>query len=155
MFRRLIVISGIAAALVGTTALAQGRKAGVGRGVGQRPKAVRQLSKERRGGLEGKNLERLQQRLNLNDTQMNGIRALQENRRKEMESLRQEMAPKRQALRDLMKQGNPNPNEVGNLMLELRQGQRQKTQDINQRFNSGLQSILTPEQLQQLPKRKR
>jgi len=93
--------------------------------------------------------------LNLNDTQMNGIRALQENRRKEMESLRQEMAPKRQALRDLMKQGNPNPNEVGNLMLELRQGQRQKTQDINQRFNSGLQSILTPEQLQQLPKRKR
>jgi hypothetical protein len=157
MFRRLIVISSISAALVGSTAMAQVRAGRAGKAAGLRPKVARQLRANRGkgGALEGRNLTRLQQRLNLNDTQMSGIRSLEENRRKDLESLRQEMAPKRQQLRDLLKQGNPNPNDVGSLMLQLRQDERQRTKDINQRFTSGVQSLLTPEQLQKLPKKAR
>ena len=77
MFRRVMIFSTIAVALAGTTVLAQGL----------------------RGRAGGRVFERLQQRLNLTDTQINGVRALQENRRKETESLRQEMQQKRQALR--------------------------------------------------------
>jgi Spy/CpxP family protein refolding chaperone len=97
-------------------------------------------------------LERMQQRLNLNETQMNGIRALQENRKKEAESLQQDTQQKRQALRQLMQQSNPNPNDVGNATLALKE-ERQKMRDINQRFASGVKGLLTPDQIQKLPKR--
>ena len=133
MFRRLLMISSLVVTLAGTAALAQGLRGN-------------------RDGRATRLLERLQQRLNLNDTQVNGVRALEENRRKEMESLRQEIAPKRQALRQLLQQPNPNPADVGNATLALRDT-RQKTRDINQRFLSGFKGLLTPEQLQMLPKR--
>jgi len=133
MFRRLLMISSLVVTLAGTAALAQGFRGN-------------------RDGRATRLLERLQQRLNLNETQVNGVRALEENRRKEMESLRQEIAPKRQALRQLLQQPNPNPTDVGNATLALRDT-RQKTRDINQRFLSGFKGLLTPEQLQMLPKR--
>ena len=69
MFRRTIIISSLLLAMAGTAVLAQGRR---GRAAG-------------RGGFPAQRIERLQQRLNLTDSQMNGIRALAENRRKEME----------------------------------------------------------------------
>ena len=133
MFRRLLMISSLVVTLAGTASLAQGLRGN-------------------RDGRATRLLERLQQRLNLNETQVNGVRALEENRRKEMESLRQEIAPKRQALRQLLQQPNPNPADVGNATLALRDT-RQKTRDINQRFLSGFKGLLTPEQLQMLPKR--
>jgi len=135
MFRRILIISTIVVALAGTAALAQGFRGNRGR-----------------EAQSGRLLERLQQKLNLNETQMNGIRALEENRRKEMESLRQEVQPKRQALRQLLQQPNPNPTDVGNATLALRDT-RQRTRDINQRYMSGVKGLLTPEQLQMLPKR--
>jgi Spy/CpxP family protein refolding chaperone len=137
MFRRLLIISSIVAALAGTAALAQG---------------FRNRAAGRRDALNGRMLERLQQRLSLTEVQMNGIRALDENRRKEMELLRQEMQPKRQALRELLRQPNPNPNDVGNATLALRET-RGRMRDINQRFLSGVKELLTPDQLQKLPKR--
>jgi len=127
------MISSLVVTLAGTASLAQGLRGN-------------------RDGRATRLLERLQQRLNLNETQVNGVRALEENRRKEMESLRQEIAPKRQALRQLLQQPNPNPADVGNATLALRDT-RQKTRDINQRFLSGFKGLLTPEQLQMLPKR--
>jgi len=135
MFRRLVMISSIVVALAGTAALAQGFRGNRGR-----------------EAQSGRLLERLQQKLNLTEAQMNGIRALEENRRKEMDSLRQESQPKRQALRRLLQQPNPNPSDVGNATLALRDT-RQKTREINQRFMSGVKGLLTPEQLQLLPKR--
>jgi Spy/CpxP family protein refolding chaperone len=129
MFRKLIIISSIALAL-GGTAVAQGR----------------------RSGRTGRVFERLQQQLNLTEAQTNGIRALQENRRKETESLRQEMQPKRQELHQLLQQSNPNPTDVGNALLSLKET-RGKRQDINRRFLSGVQGLLNADQLQKLPKR--
>ena len=141
MFRRLIIVSSIAVLLAGTAALAQGFRGrpGLRDGFGQ-------------GAFAGGRLERLKQTLNLTDAQVNGIRALEENRRKEMESLRQEMQPKRQALRQLLQQPNPNPTDVGNATLALRDT-RQRVRDINQRLISGVKGLLTPDQLQKLPKR--
>jgi Spy/CpxP family protein refolding chaperone len=141
MFRRLLMISSIVIALAGTAVVAhgfQGKQAARGG-------AARQFR-------QGRMLERLQQKLNLSEVQVNGIRALEETRRKEMDSLRQEVQPKRQALRQLLQQPNPNPNEVGNAAIALRDT-RGRVREINQRFTSGVKGLLTPEQLQNLPKR--
>ena len=140
MFRRLLMISSIVAALAGTAALAQGFQ-GRHRGEG-------------RNASEGRMLEQLQQKLNLSETQMNGIRGLEDTRKKEMESLRQEVQPKRQALRQLLQQPNPNPNEVGNAAIALKDT-RGRMREINQRFMSGVKGLLTPDQLQNFPKRLR
>ena len=135
MSRRTIIISSLLVALAGTSVLAQGKR------------------RQGRGGSPVQRIERLQQKLNLSDSQMNGIRALGENRRQEMESLRQELQKKRQALRQLLRERNPNPNDVGNATLALKQT-RERAREINQRFTSGVKSLLTPEQLQKLPQRK-
>jgi Spy/CpxP family protein refolding chaperone len=145
-----MVISSIAVALAGTAALAQdvrGNRAA-------RRGATRQLRGRAANpnAFSDRRLERLQQTLNLTDAQMNGLRALQENRRRETESLQQEMRQKRQALRQLMQEANPNPNEVGNATLALRET-RQRIREVNQRFLSGTKGLLTPDQLQRLPRR--
>lgn len=149
MFRRLLIISSIVVALAGTAAFAQGVRKG-----GSRRANAGQLRGRggKRDAFNGRKLEQLQQRLNLNETQMTGIRALEETRRKEAESLRQETRQKRQALRQLRKQSNPNPNDVGNATLALNE-ERQRMRDINQRFASGVKGLLTPDQIQKLPKR--
>jgi Spy/CpxP family protein refolding chaperone len=136
MFRRLVITSSIVFALAGTAAIAQGFR---GKGLGG-------------GARSGQSLERLQQKLNLTEAQMQGIRALQETRRTEMASLRQDLKPKRQALRQLLQESNPNPMDVGNATLAL-QGSRAKVRDINRNFISGVKALLTPDQLQKLPKR--
>lgn len=135
MFRRTIIISSLVVALAGTSLLAQGqrRKAGP-------------------GGRPGQKIERLQQKLNLNDTQRNALQALQENRRKEMESLQSELRQKREGLRTLMQQPNPNPTDVGNATLALRET-RSRGREINQRFLDGVKGLLGPDQQQRLPKR--
>jgi len=79
----------------------------------------------------------MQQRLNLNEAQKNGLRALQESRQREMQSLRQELRQK------------------GQTRQELRRESRERRRAINQRFKSGVQGLLTPDQLQQLPKRQK
>ena len=136
MFRRLVITSSIVFVLAGTAAIAQGFR---GKGFGG-------------GARSGQILERLQQKLNLTEAQMQGIRALQETRRTEMASLRQDLKPKRQALRQLLQESNPNPMDVGNATLAL-QGSRAKVRDINRNFISGVKALLTPDQLQKLPKR--
>jgi Spy/CpxP family protein refolding chaperone len=138
MFRRTFIVMSLVMALAGTVTLAQGLR---GKGA-------------RRGGSPAQRLERLQQKLNLNETQMNGIRALDETRRKERESLRGELKQKRQGLRQLMQQTNPNPTDVGNATLALKE-ERERAREINQRFMSGVKELLTPDQLQKLPKRLR
>src|SRR5947207_14690224 len=115
MFRRTIIIASLIVALAVTAARAQGLR---GRTAG-------------RGRLAGQGIGRLQQRLNLSESQMNGIRALQENRRKDSESLRQDLQQKRQALRQLLQQSNPNPNDVGNATLAMKET-RERMRDINQ-----------------------
>jgi Spy/CpxP family protein refolding chaperone len=139
MFQRKLLISGLVIALAGTAALAQG----VHKGAGARP-----------GGRGQDFVERLQRRLNLSQTQVDGIRALLETRQKEMEGLRPELRQKRQTLRQSLQQSNPNPNDVGNATLALKDT-RQKAREINQQFIAGVKGLLTPEQLQQLPKRLR
>jgi Spy/CpxP family protein refolding chaperone len=138
MFRRTILTSCLFVALAGTAVLAQGSHG----------KAA-----DRFGGQSGQNfIERMQQRLNLTPAQIDGIRALQENRQKEMQALRQEMQPERKALRQLLQQPNPNPTDVGNATLAMR-GTREKAREINQKFFAGVKGLLTPDQIQKLPKR--
>jgi len=139
MFRRFVIITSLVAALAGTAAFAQRLSADRGR-------------RDRIEALGGRRFERLQQTLNLTDIQMNGIRALQETRRAEMASLREEVQQKREALRQTLQANNPNPNEVGNATIALKET-REKMRDINQRFMAGFKALLTPEQLQKLPKR--
>src|SRR5205085_2512287 len=134
MFRRRIIILSLVVGLAGTAAVAQGLR---GRAAG-------------RGGFAAQRLDRLQQRLNLSDTQVNGIRALAETRRNEMQSLRQELQQKRLSLRQLLRQSSPNPSDVGNATIALKET-RERARDINQRFISGVKGLLTPEQLQKLP----
>jgi Spy/CpxP family protein refolding chaperone len=134
MFQRTIIIATAVTALLAVSVFGQGLPAG-GRAKGP-----------------AQRIERLQKRLNLTDTQMNGIRALAETRRQEMQSLRQELKPKRQALRQSMQENNPNPADVGNAALALK-GTREQRREINQRFLSGVKGLLTPDQLQKLPKR--
>jgi Spy/CpxP family protein refolding chaperone len=157
MFRRFMIIA-IIATLAGPAVLAaQGIRAGRANRAGRAVRAVRPARQLReaqnnRGAVAGRVLERLQQRLNLNAAQQDGLRALQENRRTEMESLQQEVQQKREALRQLMQQPNPNANEVGNATLSLKES-RESMRGINQRFLAGFKGLLTPDQVQQLPKR--
>jgi Spy/CpxP family protein refolding chaperone len=138
MFRRTILTSCLAVALAGTAVLAQG---------------FHSKAAGRFGGQSGQNfIERMQQRLNLTPAQVDGIRALQENRQKQMQALRQEMQPERKALRQLLQQPNPNPTDVGNATLAMR-GTREKAREINQKFVAGVKGLLTPDQIQKLPKR--
>jgi Spy/CpxP family protein refolding chaperone len=141
MFRRFLIISSMVVALAGTAAFAQGVRA-------------KGLRRGNRQEFSDRTLERLQQKLNLNETQLNGIRALQETRQKEAQPLQQETQQKRQALKQLLHQSNPNPTDVGNATLALKQ-ERERMRDINQRFLSGVKGLLTPDQIQQLPKRLR
>jgi Spy/CpxP family protein refolding chaperone len=138
MFQRTIIIATAVTALLAVSVFGQGLR---GRAAG-------------RAGGPAQRIEKLQKKLNLTDTQMSGIRALAETRRQEMQSLRQELKPKRQALRQSMQENNPNPADVGTAALALKDtGERRR--DINQRFLSGVKGLLTPAQLQELPKRLR
>jgi Spy/CpxP family protein refolding chaperone len=138
MFRRTILTSCLVVALAGTAVLAQG---------------FHSKAAGRFGAQSGQNfIERMQQRLNLTPAQVNGIRGLQENRQKEMQALRQEMRPERKALRQLLQQPSPNPTDVGNATLAMR-GTREKAREINQKFVAGVKGLLTPDQIQKLPKR--
>ena len=135
MFRRTIIISSLVVAPAGTSLLDQGQR-----------------SKAGPGGRPGQEIELLPQKTNLNDTQRNALQALQENRRKEMESLQSELRQKREGLRTLMQQPNPNPTDVGNATLALRET-RSRGREINQRFLDGVKGLLGPDQQQRLPKR--
>jgi Spy/CpxP family protein refolding chaperone len=157
MFRQVVIISSIVVALAGTAALAQGLRGQGGLRGGGIARQLRNRTNRgagQQGALADRVLQRLQQRLNLTDAQLNGLNALQENRRKETELLQQEVQQKRQALRQQLQQPNPNPNDVGNATLALKQT-RERKRDINQRFLSGFKSLLTPDQVQKLPKRLR
>ncbi len=148
MFRRLSIIA-ILVALGGTGVLAQGVRAGRA----LRARSARQLrDRSNSDARQGRLLDRLQQRLNLNQTQRDGLRALQENRRTETDSLQREVQQKRQTLRQLLQQPNPNANDVGNATLAIKES-RERLRGINQRFLSGFKGLLTPDQLRQLPKR--
>jgi Spy/CpxP family protein refolding chaperone len=86
MFRRLIIIAGLIMALAATSVWAQGLR--------------RRANPEgRQGQGRGQRIERLQERLNLTEAQMNEIRALQEIRRKEAEAANQRFLA---AVRDLL-----------------------------------------------------
>jgi hypothetical protein len=122
MFHRFVVVATIALALTGTADAAQRRAAG--------QRAERRNERQDRVG------QRLQQRFNLNDTQMNGVRTLQESRKKEMQALRQELRQNRDTSQD------------------LRRESRDRRRDINQRFKSGVRGLLTPDQLQRTPRQK-
>ena len=138
MFRRRIFTSCLVLALAGTTVLAQG---------------LHNRAAGRFGGQNGQTfIERMQQRLNLTPAQVDGIRALQENHNKEIQALRQEAQPERKALRQLLQQANPNPTDVGKATLAMR-GTREKAREINQKFLAGVKGLLTPDQIQKLPKR--
>ena len=155
MFRRTIIITGLIVALASTAALAQGLrgKAAARRGLAAQAGQAGQLrDRSAARGLDSRRLEKLQQNLGLSASQMNGLQALEENRLKETETLQQEMQQKRQALRQLLQQPNPNANEVGNATLALKE-LRGRNREINQRFTSGIKGLLTPDQLQKLPKR--
>jgi Spy/CpxP family protein refolding chaperone len=155
MFRRTIIITSLIVALAGTAVLAQGLrgKAAARRGLAAQAGQTGQLRDRLAArGLDSRRLEKLQQNLGLSASQMNGLQALEENRLKETETLQQEMQQKRQALRQLLQQPNPNANEVGNATLALKE-LRGRNREINQRFTSGIKGLLTPDQLQKLPKR--
>ncbi len=135
MFRKTAIVSILLVALSAGITLGQGRRNN------------RQPFGERM-------IQRLQRTLNLTESQMNGIRALDQTRRAEMEATQLERRTKREAVKALMDQPNPDPTVLGRAMLEMRET-REKVRTINERFRSGINGLLTPEQQLLLRSRQR
>jgi len=107
-------------------------------------------------GLKPRQQQRLQNRpairlkaarkaLNLTPDQINNLKSIRQGNKSQRQSIRQDARQKREALRSLMAQGNPNPTDVGNATLALKQV-RERAQQLRQQSLSSFKGSLTPEQ---------
>ena len=86
--------------------------------------------------------------MNLTEEQKQTLRALREGNRTQRQTLMQDTRQKAQALRDLLSQANPNPTDVGNAALALKQA-RARARELRQQTMKNFRNNLTPEQLKQ------
>ena len=68
-----------------------------------------------------RSLDTLKSTLSLSDDQVSKIRQLVQSRRERMDSVREDVQPKFEALMRLMNRPNPDPNAVGRAALDLKQ----------------------------------
>jgi len=87
--------------------------------------------------------------LNLTQDQRQAMKALREGNRAQRQALEQETRQKAQALRELMSQTDPNPAEVGNAVLALKQA-RTRSRELREQTMSNFRNSLTPDQQKSL-----
>jgi len=105
-----------------------------------RPKLADRLNQGRE-----KSIERVRQILNLTEAQVASLRSLLDERRQAVQAVSQHARAKREALRNLTAQPNPNPTEIGNAVLALRQV-REPIRQAQTNFQTGFENLLTPDQ---------
>jgi Spy/CpxP family protein refolding chaperone len=92
-------------------------------------------------------LDTLQRTLNLSPSQVTSIRQLAQSRRDSFRSVREQARPKFQQLMTLLKQANPDPAEVGRIVIDLKaihEQARTKQMDLEKQ----LSAVLNPTQQQ-------
>jgi len=92
-------------------------------------------------------LDTLQRTLNLNSSQVTGIRQLAQSRRESLRSIREQARPKFQQLMTLLHQPNPDPTAVGRVVIELKTVHEQARAKQNE-YEKQLTSLLNPTQQQ-------
>jgi Spy/CpxP family protein refolding chaperone len=84
--------------------------------------------------------------LNLTEDQIGSLKAIREANKPQREAIRAELRQKAQTLRSVMSQANPNPTDVGNAMLALKEV-RGRAQQLREQAMNSFSSSLTAEQL--------
>ena len=99
-----------------------------------RPQFLRQ--RFQRPAKQAMQLGRLGNALDLTPAQIDQLKQIREANKSQREAITQELRQKRQALRELMAQNNPDPAQVGNAMLGLKQAQK-RGQELRQQGAGG------------------
>ena len=94
-------------------------------------------------------LGKLRNALNLTPAQIDQLKQIREANQSQRQAITQEMQQKRHALRELMAQSSPDPAQVGNAMLGLKDAQK-RSQQLRQQAMESFKRSLTPDQLQKL-----
>ena len=143
MFRKSFIIA-ILALAIGVPLMAQGTRL-----AGQRIRPVIRQGMLQR--MQGKGLKpgRFKQALNLTPDQISGMKAIVESNKAQRQALGQDARQKAQTLRDLTAQSNPNPTDVGNAVLALKQV-RSQAQQMREQTLEKFKALLTPDQVKTL-----
>ena len=94
-------------------------------------------------------LGRLQKQLDLTPAQVEQLKSLREANKPQRQAIMQDVRQKRQSLRSLMAQSNPDANQVGSAVLALKDSQKQ-AQQLRQQSLEKFKSVLTTDQLKKL-----
>ena len=87
--------------------------------------------------------------LNLTPDQLNTFKATVQGNKAQRQAINQDVRQKAEALRGLMAQPNPNPTEVGDAVLALKQA-RARGQELREQTLNSFKNSLTPDQLKRL-----
>jgi len=136
MFKRLLIPSLILAVAVPLTAQRV-------RNPQKQARVQQVLPKGRRGMVRGLKA------LNPTPDQISQWKAIREGNKAQREAIMQEMRQKRQALQELRSQTNPDPTQLGNAMLALRDTQK-SVQQFQEQSMESFKRTLTPDQLKKL-----
>src|SRR5262245_27231518 len=94
-------------------------------------------------------MTRLKDALNLTDAQVDAIKSLIQTQRQQAQSTMTEIQQKRQTLSALLDAASPNPTNVGNAAIDLRNSEK-KLQGLRNSFITQLKALLTGDQQQKL-----
>ena len=83
--------------------------------------------------------------LNLTPDQVNNLKSIRQANRTQRQNTAQDTRQKREALKNLMAQSNPNPTELGNAVLALKQA-RGQAQQLRQQALNNFKNSLTADQ---------
>ena len=114
--------------------------------------AQRQLKPRFQDGFRGRpglQFGRLEKALDLTPAQIEQLKTIQQANKPQRQAIMQEMRQKRQALRSLMTQNNPDPTQIGNAALSLKETQK-RAQQLRQQSLESLKQVLTADQLKKL-----
>ena len=88
----------------------------------------------------------LKKALDLTPDQVNSLKALVQSNKAQRQAIAQDARQKAQTLRSLMAQSNPNPTDLGNAALALREA-RKRGQALREQTLNSFKSYLTPDQI--------
>jgi len=84
--------------------------------------------------------------LNLTPDQVNNLKSIRQANQTQRQNIAQDARQKREALKNLMAQSNPNPTELGNAVLALKQTRGQAQQLREQALNNFKNSLTADQQ---------
>ena len=91
----------------------------------------------------------LKNRLGLTSQQVSGIKELQKKHREDALPLEQQLRVKNQALRTALESTQPNAATIGQMTIE-QQALRKQLQTLNQKLQTDILALLSPEQKQKI-----